>query len=163
MNYLQSSQEKIMTLKQLQRRVAVWRLHDKSIVFTNGCFDLIHAGHIHLLSAARSFGEVLIVGLNTDQSVNKLKPGRPLQDEGTRALIMASFAFTDAVILFDEETPLQLIKALKPDVLVKGGDYTMENVVGAPEVTSHGGRIELVPLLMGYSTSNIVARIKGSN
>ena len=160
MNYLQVVQQKIMTLTELKRQVAVWRLKSKRIVFTNGCFDLIHAGHIHLLSRARSFGDVLIVGLNTDASVSKLKPGRPLQDEATRALIMASFTVTDAVILFNEETPLELINSLRPDVLVKGGDYTKANVVGSDLVESYGGNVELVNLLEGFSTSGIIGRMK---
>lgn len=160
MNYLQVVQQKIMTLTELKRQVAVWRLKSKRIVFTNGCFDLIHAGHIHLLSRARSFGDVLIVGLNTDASVSKLKPGRPLQDEATRALIMASFTVTDAVILFNEETPLELINSLRPDVLVKGGDYTKATVVGSDLVESYGGNVELVNLLEGFSTSLIIGRMK---
>ena len=160
MNYLQVVQQKIMTLTELKRQVAVWRLKSKRIVFTNGCFDLIHAGHIHLLSTARSFGDVLIVGLNTDASVSKLKPGRPLQDEATRALIMASFTVTDAVILFNEETPLELITSLRPDVLVKGGDYTKATVVGSDLVESYGGNVELVNLLEGFSTSGIIGRMK---
>lgn len=160
MNYLQVVQQKIMTLTELKRQVAVWRLKSKRIVFTNGCFDLVHAGHIHLLSTARSFGDVLIVGLNTDASVSKLKPGRPLQDEATRALIMASFTVTDAVILFNEETPLELINSLRPDVLVKGGDYTKATVVGSDLVESYGGNVELVNLLEGFSTSGIIGRMK---
>ena len=160
MNYLQVVQQKIMTLTELKRQVAVWRLKSKRIVFTNGCFDLIHAGHIHLLSTARSFGDVLIVGLNTDASVSKLKPGRPLQDEATRALIMASFTVTDAVILFNEETPIELITSLRPDVLVKGGDYTKATVVGSDLVESYGGNVELVNLLEGFSTSGIIGRMK---
>ena len=141
------------------------KLHQKAnlvqkIVFTNGCFDLIHAGHIHLLSTARSFGDVLIVGLNTDASVSQLKPGRPLQDEATRALIMASFTVTDAVVLFNEETPLELITSLRPDVLVKGGDYTKATVVGSDLVESYGGNVELVNLLEGFSTSGIIGRMK---
>jgi rfaE bifunctional protein nucleotidyltransferase chain/domain len=160
MNYLQVMQQKIMTLTELKRQVAVWRLKSKRIVFTNGCFDLIHAGHIHLLSTARSFGDVLIVGLNTDASVSQLKPGRPLQDEATRALIMASFTVTDAVILFNEETPLELISSLRPDVLVKGGDYTKATVVGSDLVESYGGNVELVNLLEGFSTSGIIGRMK---
>ena len=160
MNYLQVVQQKIMTLTELKRQVDVWSLKSKRIVFTNGCFDLIHAGHIHLLSRARSFGDVLIVGLNTDASVSKLKPGRPLQDEATRALIMASFTVTDAVILFNEETPLELINSLRPDVLVKGGDYTKATVVGSDLVESYGGNVELVNLLEGFSTSGIIGRMK---
>ncbi len=163
MNYLQLTQKKIITLTELKRQVAVWRLKNRRVVFTNGCFDLIHAGHIHLLAAARSLGDVLIVGLNTDASVSKLKPGRPLQNEETRALIMASFTYTDAVILFDEETPLALIKSVRPDVLVKGSDYTKSTVVGHDIVESYGGSVELVNLLEGFSTSGIIERLKDGN
>ncbi|HUM47193.1 MAG TPA: D-glycero-beta-D-manno-heptose 1-phosphate adenylyltransferase [Chitinophagales bacterium] len=163
MNYLPIIEQKIMTVPELKRMIAVWRLKSKKVVFTNGCFDLIHAGHIHLLTTARSFGDVLIAALNTDASVSKLKPGRPLQDEQSRALIMASFDFIDAVILFDEETPYELIKALQPDVLVKGGDYTPDTVVGKDIVESNGGKVELVKYMEGFSTSNIISRIRGLN
>ncbi|MEO6167707.1 MAG: D-glycero-beta-D-manno-heptose 1-phosphate adenylyltransferase [Chitinophagales bacterium] len=160
MNYLPIIQQKIIKVPELKRMIAVWRLKSKKVVFTNGCFDLIHAGHIHLLTTARSFGDVLIAGLNTDASVSKLKPGRPLQDEQSRALIMASFNFIDAVILFDEETPYELIKALRPDVLVKGGDYTPDTVAGKDIVESDGGKVELVKYIEGFSTSNIIAKIR---
>ena len=138
----------------------VWRFQSKKIVFTNGVFDILHRGHIHSLSAARDFGDVLIVALNTDASVARLKPGRPLQDEKTRAIVMASLSLVDAVILFDEDTPLELIKFIQPDVLVKGGDYKPETVVGAEVVTATGGRVEIVQLLEGFSTTAIEQKIK---
>ena len=163
MNYLDIFRKKIVTLTELQKMMAVWRFKDKKVVFTNGCFDLIHAGHVHLLTAAGGFGDVLIVGLNSDTTVHKLKPGRPLQDEQSRALIMAAFEFTDAVILFEEETPYELIKALRPDVLVKGGDYKPEEVVGRDILEESGGKVELVPLKEGFSTSAIVDRIRAGN
>jgi rfaE bifunctional protein nucleotidyltransferase chain/domain len=113
------------------------------------------------LAAARDFGDVLIVGLNADASVSRLKPGRPLQDEQTRAIVMASLTSVDAVVLFNEDTPYELIKALQPDVLVKGGDYKPETVVGADIVTAIGGKVEIVPLLEGFSTTAIEQKIKG--
>ncbi|MGB3074068.1 MAG: D-glycero-beta-D-manno-heptose 1-phosphate adenylyltransferase [Chitinophagales bacterium] len=160
MNYLPVIQQKIIAIPELNRMIAVWHLKSKKVVFTNGCFDIIHAGHIHLLTTARSFGDILIVGLNTDASIGKIKPGRPLQDEQSRAMIMASFDFIDAVILFDEETPYELIKAIQPDILVKGGDYTPETVVGKDVVEKNGGRIELVKYLDGFSTTNIISKIR---
>jgi rfaE bifunctional protein nucleotidyltransferase chain/domain len=163
MNYLDIFRKKIVTLAELQKMMAVWRFRDKKIVFTNGCFDLIHAGHIHLLTAAGGFGDVLIVGLNSDASVRKLKPGRPFQDEQSRALIMAAFELTDAVILFEEETPYELIKALRPDVLVKGGDYKPEEVVGRDILQQAGGKVELVPLKEGFSTTAIADRMRNGN
>ena len=160
MNYIDVIQKKIVTLTQLEKLIAIWRFKSNRIVFTNGCFDLIHAGHIHLLTIARSFGDALIVGLNTDASVKKLKPGRPLMDEQARAMIMASFEFTDAVILFDEETPYELIKSIQPDVLVKGGDYSPEMVVGKDIVEKSGGRVELVKYLEGFSTTSLISKIR---
>lgn len=160
MNYLPVIQQKIVAIPELKRMIAVWHLKSKKVVFTNGCFDIIHAGHIHLLTTARSFGDILIVGLNTDASVNKIKPGRPLQDEHSRAMMMASFTFTDAVVLFDEESPSELIKAILPDVLVKGGDYTPETVIGKEEVEKNGGHVEIVKYMEGFSTSNMIAKIK---
>lgn len=159
MNYLPVIQQKIVDIPTLKRMIAAWQLKSKKVVFTNGCFDIIHAGHIHLLTTARSFGDILIAGLNTDASVSKLKPGRPIQDEQSRAMIMASFDFIDAVILFDEETPLELIMALQPDVVVKGGDYTPDTVVGKSIVEKNGGRVEIVQLLDGFSTSSIILKI----
>lgn len=160
MNYLPVIEQKIVTIIQAKRLISAWRLKSKKIVFTNGCFDLIHKGHIHLLTTARSFGDVLMVGLNSDASVSKIKPGRPLQDESSRALIMSAFEFVDAVVLFDEPTPLELITALQPDVLVKGGDYTPDTVVGKDIVEQSGGRVELVKLIEGFSTTQIIARAK---
>lgn len=152
--------DKIVDRDTLQRRIAAWRAHGETIVFTNGCFDLLHAGHVTYLEAARRLGDKLIVGLNTDRSVRALKgPQRPVIDEHDRARVLAALAAVDAVILFDEDTPLSLITALRPDVLVKGSDYREDQVVGAAEVKSWGGRVALVPLVPGRSTSGIVARI----
>ncbi|CAN5189409.1 D-glycero-beta-D-manno-heptose 1-phosphate adenylyltransferase [soil metagenome] len=152
-------QYKILTIQALKPKAAVWRFKGKRVVFTNGCFDLLHRGHLHTLSAARELGDVLVVGLNTDASVKRLKgPLRPIQDETTRAEVLAALLLVDAVVLFDEETPLELIQALNPDVLVKGGDYIPDTIVGYDWVTQHGGRVEIIPLLEGHSTTGIVGR-----
>lgn len=158
--HLQILQQKIVPDKaELERRVARWRLLSKKIVFTNGCFDLIHPGHIHLLAEAASFGNVLIVGLNTDDSVRRIKKlHRPFQDENSRALIMASFEVVDAVILFDEDTPKNLIEFISPDILVKGGDYKPEDVVGK----EFSGRVEIIPTLKGFSTTALEEKIKSN-
>lgn len=131
------------------------------LCFTNGCFDLIHPGHVQYLADARALGDFLVVGLNSDASVARLKgPGRPLQDEAARAAVLLGLRSVDAVVRFDEDTPLELIRALQPDVLVKGGDYTPETVVGRELVESRGGRLALIPFLPGHSTSRIEQRIR---
>lgn len=132
---------------------------ENKIVFTNGCFDLLHRGHIYYLSRARERGDLLVVGLNSDSSVTKLKgPGRPVNNQEARAEVLGALAFVDYIILFEEETPLDLIVALKPDLLVKGGDYKVEEIVGYREVTSRGGRVETIPIMDGYSSSSIIQR-----
>jgi len=137
------------------------RASGKIIVFTNGCFDIIHAGHVSYLSKAKSYGDVLIVGLNTDDSVHRLKgKDRPINNENDRAIVLNALSFVDYVVLFDEDTPYKLIKQVKPDVLVKGGDYTIETVVGADFVTESGGIVRLIPLLENRSTTNIVKKLK---
>lgn len=131
------------------------------LCFTNGCFDLIHPGHVQYLEDARALGDFLVVGLNSDASVARLKgPGRPLQDEAARAAVLLGLRSVDAVVRFDEDTPLELIRALRPDILVKGGDYTPETVVGREDVEARGGRLVLIPFLPGHSTSRIEARIR---
>lgn len=137
-----------------------WRERGEDVVFTNGCFDLIHAGHLALLRTARSFGSHLIVGINEDDSVTRLKgEGRPLLSFGDRAELLGALAPVDFVIGFSSDTPLDLIEALFPDVLVKGGDYSVDTVVGAEAVHRDGGRVEIVPLVTGRSTSDLIARI----
>jgi D-glycero-beta-D-manno-heptose 1-phosphate adenylyltransferase len=153
-------EKKVVDIIALNRMIHVWRLQSKKIVFTNGVFDILHRGHIHLLAAARDFGDVLIVGLNADASVSRLKPGRPLQDEQTRAIVMASLTVVDAVVLFNEDTPYELIKAIRPDVLVKGGDYNPKTIIGADIVIAAGSEVEIVPLLEGFSTTAITEKIK---
>jgi D-beta-D-heptose 7-phosphate kinase/D-beta-D-heptose 1-phosphate adenosyltransferase len=137
------------------------RLLGNTIAFTNGCFDILHEGHIFSLSQAAKEADSLIVGLNADGSVRKLKgEHRPVNNEHARALILASLLIVDAVVVFEEDTPLELIKKMMPDVLVKGGDYTVETIVGAKEVIANGGRVVVNPLIPGFSTSGIIERIK---
>lgn len=153
------TKDKILTREQLPATLADWQAAGRKVVFTNGCFDLLHLGHVDYLEQARHLGDALVVGLNTDASVSCLKPGRPIQDETARARILASLAFVDAVVLFGEPTPLELIKLVQPDVLVKGDDYAIESIVGHEIVLARGGQVRTVALVPGYSTSRIVARI----
>ena len=153
---------KILSREQLVKKLGLWRFKERKIIFTNGCFDILHRGHVHLLSKAADLGEILVVGLNSDSSVRNLKGiHRPLQDEKTRAEVLASLFYVNAVVLFDEETPLELIKMISPDVLVKGGDYKIETIIGADWVMQNGGKVEIIPLLEGYSTSGSVNRLIG--
>jgi len=152
--------DKIVDKEALASRLKEWKKEGK-VVFTNGCFDILHLGHVDYLEKARNLGQKLVVGLNTDQSVQRLKGlTRPICDEKSRARVMASLEFVDAVILFDEDTPLELISFVKPDILVKGNDYTIENIVGADVVMREGGKVETVPLVNGYSTTNVIEKIK---
>jgi rfaE bifunctional protein nucleotidyltransferase chain/domain len=153
-------QEKIYDREAIRKKVAFWKFFDQKIVFTNGCFDLLHYGHIDYLSKAASLGDVLVVGLNTDASTARLKgPARPVNDERSRLHIMASLFFVNAVILFDEPTPIELIKIVQPDVLVKGGDYHPDQIVGYDEVTATGGTVEVLEFIPGYSTSALEKKI----
>lgn len=150
----------IVTRLELLKRLARLRSEGKQIVFTNGCFDILHRGHVEYLSAARALGDILVVGLNSDDSVRRLKgPGRPINPVEDRAAILDALRAVDFVTVFDEDTPYQLIEAIKPDVLVKGGDYTVETIVGADLVQAQGGRVVIVPLLAGRSTSGLLARL----
>lgn len=140
-----------------------WANENKRLVFTNGCFDILHRGHIDYLAKAADYGDVLVIGLNTDDSVSRLKgPHRPIQDEKSRAEIMAALEFVDLVVYFNEDTPYDLIKVVQPDVLVKGADYKAEDIVGYDIVTAKGGKVETLDFLPGYSTSAIEAKIKNS-
>ena len=155
-----SIHERIFSREEIKQQVTRLRLKSKTIAFTNGVFDILHEGHIALLSEAASFADVLIVGINADSSVKKIKgESRPINNEHSRAIIMASLIMIDAVVIFDEETPLELIKIIKPDVLIKGGDYTEETIVGAKEVLEAGGRVEIIPILEGFSTTGIIKKI----
>lgn len=153
--------QKILTREQVVQWVAQWRVSGKKIVFTNGVFDIIHQGHIYSLSQAAKEADYLIVGLNTDTSVKRLKGNdRPINNQDARALVLASLVMTDAVVLFEEDTPLELINVIMPDVLVKGGDYTVEQIVGAKEVIAAGGRVVINPILDGFSTTAIIEQRK---
>ncbi len=155
--------EKITTVAQIEKDVRRLRLLGKKIVFTNGVFDILHEGHIASLSSAASFGDVLIVGVNADASVKRLKgDSRPVNNENARALLLASLVLTDRVIIFGEDTPLNLIQLIMPDVLVKGGDYTIDQIVGAKEVIANGGEVKIVPLVEGISTTAIIEKIAAS-
>jgi D-beta-D-heptose 7-phosphate kinase / D-beta-D-heptose 1-phosphate adenosyltransferase len=157
-----TASEKILDRERLAARIADWRASGETIVFTNGCFDLLHVGHVTLLEDCRRFGSKLVLGLNTDASVSRLKgPTRPIVGERERARVMAALAAVDAVVLFDEDTPIELIRAIKPNVLVKGGDYTVETVVGHEDVIASGGRVEIIPTVEGFSTTNIVRKLSG--
>ncbi|PWU00356.1 MAG: D-glycero-beta-D-manno-heptose 1-phosphate adenylyltransferase [Bacteroidetes bacterium] len=154
-------QNKVFTTDGIIHQVRRWRLLSKKIVFTNGCFDILHQGHLEVLSDAAAAGDILLVGVNTDASVNKLKgPHRPVNNENLRALMLASLTIVDGVILFGEDTPLELIKTIRPDVLVKGGDYTVDKIVGAKEVIAAGGEVKVVPLVNGYSTTALIEKIR---
>ena len=161
---LLATDRKVMVLDQALAQIAEWRARGLKIGFTNGCFDLIHPGHVALLNGARATCDRLVVGLNTDASIKRLKgPKRPVQNEGARATVMASLANVDLVVPFAEDTPIRLIEAICPDVLIKGADYTVDQVVGAAFVQAHGGRVALVPLEQGQSTTRTIARIKAAD
>ncbi len=152
--------KKVILFNSINNVVNKWR--DKNdIVFTNGCFDILHLGHIHYLYKASNLGGKLIVGVNTDKSVQQIKgKNRPINNESSRANILASLAFVDAVVLFNEDTPKELIKLIKPNILVKGADYKITDIVGSDFVISNGGRVATIPFLKGYSTSQIINSIK---
>lgn len=144
----------------LKDQVEAWQAAGEKVAFTNGCFDLLHRGHVNYLQATRSLADRLVVGLNTDASVSRLKgPTRPVADEAGRLEVMAALGCVDAVTLFDEPTPLELIQTLKPDVLTKGDDYSIDTIVGAQEVISWGGQVLTVPLVQGYSTSSLIQKV----
>ena len=153
--------EKIFTLPGMLQQVSRWRLLYHTIAFTNGVFDILHEGHIASLSQAATEADFLIVGVNSDASTKRLKgPLRPVNSEHARATVLASLLMIDAVIIFEEDTPLQLILAIKPDVLVKGGDYTLDQIVGAKEVMACKGKVVINPILPGFSTTEIITKIK---
>lgn len=153
--------QKTISLQEAEELFSSQFRKEKHMVFTNGCFDLLHRGHIYYLSRARALGDLLVVGLNSDASVRVLKgPGRPVNTQDARAEVLGALAFVDHIIVFEEETPLKLITLLKPDVLVKGGDYRVEEIVGYREVKSWGGQVVTIPLLKGYSSTSIIHRNK---
>lgn len=154
---------KIFAIEQLKKRIGIWKLRSNQIVFTNGCFDLLHPGHVKYLADAKSLGDRLIIGVNSDDSVQRLKgKNRPIQNQKSRMQILASLHMVDAVILFEEDTPMKLISELKPDFLVKGGDWDVSKIVGADFVNSYGGKVLNIPFLEGFSTSIIEQKILNS-
>ncbi|TWR29092.1 D-glycero-beta-D-manno-heptose 1-phosphate adenylyltransferase [Mucilaginibacter pallidiroseus] len=161
-NLEQTLLDKITDEPALIAKMAQWRGEGKKVVFTNGVFDLLHLGHITYLSKAAELGDKLIIGLNTDASVKRLKgESRPVNDQSNRAALLAALFFVDAVVLFGDDTPQQLISRLLPDVLIKGADYTVDNIAGAKEVLANGGEVKTISLVEGYSSTSIINRIKG--
>jgi D-beta-D-heptose 7-phosphate kinase/D-beta-D-heptose 1-phosphate adenosyltransferase len=161
MKNIASIQQKIFTQERLQHFLAAARVTGKTIAFTNGCFDILHEGHIFSLSQAAKEANILVLGVNSDASTKRLKgPERPINNEHSRSLILASLLIVDAVVIFDEDTPLDLINIVEPDVLVKGGDYTLEQIVGAKEVLARGGRVVINPIVQGFSTTGIIQKIR---
>jgi D-beta-D-heptose 7-phosphate kinase/D-beta-D-heptose 1-phosphate adenosyltransferase len=155
-------EDKVLTRSELVSRVSLWKANGERVVFTNGCFDLLHIGHITVLEQARRFGDRLIVAINSDASVSSIKgPTRPIVGERERARVLAALAAVDAVVVFDEPTPLELIVAARPDVIVKGGDYGVDTVVGAREVLSWGGQVKIVPIVQGFSTTRLLEKGAG--
>lgn len=159
---LELIQEKIISRDNTGKQVKLWKFLNNRIVFTNGCFDILHRGHIEYLAAAADIGSKLIIGLNSDASVGRLKgPERPINAFQDRALALAALRFTDAIVEFDEDTPLNLIRLIKPDFLVKGGDYTHSEIVGASDVEANGGEIVIISFTEGYSTTSFLKKIQG--
>lgn len=155
-----NTKDKILTLNAARQVRQLWKKDNEVVVFTNGCFDILHLGHVDYLEKAKQKGHRLIVGLNADSSVKKLKgKSRPINPEYARARLLAALDFTDAIVIFSDETPLHLITNLKPDILVKGSDYTISEIIGAQEVIAHGGRVETIDLVEGYSTTNILTKL----
>jgi rfaE bifunctional protein nucleotidyltransferase chain/domain len=158
---MEKSADKIKSLNEAKKKVASWKAKGERVVFTNGCFDLLHLGHVDYLEKARDLGDRLVVGLNSDDSVARFKgPARPIQDEQSRARVLAALQFVDLLVFFNEDTPLNLISELVPNVLVKGSDYLAENIVGAEVVKKAGGEVKTIDFVPGYSTSRIVEKIK---
>ena len=160
MNKYTLIKSKIVSGIDLMRLLSIYRFKNQKVVFTNGCFDLIHFGHVKYLTQAADLGDILIIGLNSDSSVRKIKGhGRPVLDQESRALTLAAFSFVNNVVLFDEETPYKIIKQIRPDILVKGGDYNPEEIVGYDIVKDNGGEVKMLDFIKGYSTSGILERI----
>ena len=161
MKQIEAIEKKIFQLPQLLKQISAWKIHNKTVAFTNGCFDVLHEGHIFSLSQAAKEADYLVVGVNSDASTKRLKgEERPINHEKSRAMILASLVMVDAVVIFEEDTPHKLITSVLPDVLVKGGDYTIEQIVGAKEVIANGGRVVINPIVQGFSTTGIIEKIK---
>jgi len=153
---------KITDLSSLKETITTWRKNNNKVVFTNGVFDLLHIGHITYLAKAAELGDKLIIGLNADSSVKRIKgESRPVNDQNSRAMLLAALFFVDAIVVFEEDTPLNLIISLLPDILVKGADYDIENIVGGKEVIANGGEVKTINFVEGYSSTSIIQRIKG--
>lgn len=158
------TKDKILDPRQLDAQVGDWKKQSQKIVFSNGCFDIVHLGHIDYLEKAKALGDKLIIGINTDQSVQRLKgETRPVVGELARARMLAAMQFVDAVTFFEEDTPLQLISRIMPHILVKGDDYKIDNIIGADIVITNGGKVETIALVPGYSTTKIIQKIKSIN
>ena len=163
MSHLKKINNKIFSDEKIIRQVDIWKNYGEKIVFTNGCFDIMHRGHIELLARTADLGDKLIVGLNSDISIQQIKgEGRPIIKEDSRATLLAALDFIDAIVLFSEETPLDLITTLKPDILAKGGDYKIDTIVGHEIVKENGGEVVLIPFINGFSSTNIINKIKNS-
>jgi len=161
MDKLSFIKSKIIDFNNIDSHLAFWNFKNYKIVFTNGCFDIIHRGHIEYLAQAASYGDILIIGLNTDNSVSRIKgENRPVQDEYARAITLAALQFVNAVVLFDENTPYDLIQKIQPDILIKGSDYKPENIVGYDIVKAKGGKIVTIDFIDGYSTTSIIEKLK---
>lgn len=161
MNHYQNILDKIVNQDTAKGLVSLWQSNNNEIVFTNGCFDILHRGHIEYLAKAASLGHKLVLGLNTDNSVSRIKgPLRPVVDQNSRAVLLAALEFIDLVVFFDEETPYELIKLLQPDILVKGSDYKPESIVGYNIVKAKGGRVETIDFVDGFSTTSLIEKIK---
>lgn len=160
MDYYNLINEKIIKRNEISAWALDWKKNKQSIVFTNGCFDIIHYGHVDYLVKAKELGDKLVIGLNSDNSVKRLKgESRPVMNEMARATLLASLVFVDAVVVFDEDTPEDLIKTIIPDILVKGGDYKYQDIVGADFVSVTGGLVEIIPFVEGYSTTDILKKL----
>ena len=161
MRFVEGIAKKIMTVAEAKAQIQAWKVAGKTFAFTNGCFDILHPGHLYSLAETAKEADYLIVGLNSDASVKRLKgPDRPINSTESRAIVMANLVLVDAVIVFEEDTPLELISTLLPDVLVKGGDYSIDTIVGAKEVIANGGKVIINPIVEGFSTTNIIEKIK---
>ncbi len=161
MRFVEGFEKKIMSLDQAKAMIHGWRLLGKTCSFTNGCFDILHPGHLFSIAQAAKEADFLIVGLNSDASIKRLKgDDRPINDTASRAIIIANLAMVDAVVIFEEDTPSEIIAQLLPNVLVKGGDYTIDTIVGAKEVIANGGKVIINPIVEGFSTTNIIEKIK---
>jgi D-beta-D-heptose 7-phosphate kinase/D-beta-D-heptose 1-phosphate adenosyltransferase len=161
MRFIEGIEKKILSIETAKASINAWKVMGKTVAFTNGCFDILHPGHIFSLGQAAKEADYLIVGINSDASVKRLKgPDRPINSTQSRAMIMANLTLVDAVVVFEEDTPYELITTLLPDILVKGGDYTIDTIVGAKEVIANGGKVIINPIVEGFSTTNIIEKIK---